>query len=58
MEIYWKVRKFGDLKLLLICGLNWKLDPKLAIEFFVRGNNHHTDKFNKYRISFGTQKKN
>lgn len=36
---------------------NWKLDPKIGLEFFLRSNKHPTDQYNKYRISIGTKKK-
>ena len=53
-----KLRKFWRFKTTLSYNIkDWKFDPKLGIEFFVRGNNHPTDQFNKYRISIGTKKK-
>ena len=53
-----ELRKFWRFKTTLSYNIaDWKLDPKLGIEFFIRGNNHPTDQFNKYRISIGTQKK-
>lgn len=36
---------------------DWKLDPNIGVEFFVRGVNHPTDQYNKYRISLGTKYK-
>ena len=53
-----ELRKFWRFKTTFSYNIaDWKLDPKLGIEFFIRGNNHPTDQFNKYRISIGTQKK-
>ena len=53
-----ELRKFWRFKTTLSYNIKkWKFDPKLGIEFFVRGNNHPTDQFNKYRISIGTKKK-
>ena len=53
-----ELRKFWRFKTIFSYNLkNWKLDPKLGIEFFLRGNNYPADQFNKYRISLGTQKR-
>lgn len=53
-----ELRKFWRFKTTLSYNIaDWKFDPKFGIEFFLRGNNHPTDQFNKYRISIGTKKK-
>ena len=33
---------------------NWKLDPKIGVEFFFRGNDHPSNQYNKYRFSLET----
>ena len=34
---------------------NWKLDPKISIEYFSRNKNHNWNQFNKYRIGLKTK---
>lgn len=53
-----ELRKYWRIKTDLSYNIkNWKLDPKIGIEFFFRGSNHPTDQYNKYRITIGTKKK-
>ncbi|MDG2343468.1 MAG: DUF2490 domain-containing protein [Flavobacteriales bacterium] len=53
-----ELRKYWRIKTVLSYNIkNWKLDPKVGVEFFLRSNEHPTDQYNKYRISLGTKKK-
>jgi len=53
-----ELRKYWRLKTSVSYNIkNWKLDPNMGVEFFVRGVNHPTDQYNKYRISLGTKYK-
>ncbi len=53
-----ELRKYWRIKTLLSYNIkNWKLDPKVGIEFFLRNINHPPGQYNRYRISIGTKKK-
>tara|TARA_B100000900_G_scaffold410098_1_gene427222 strand:- start:1645 stop:2316 length:672 start_codon:yes stop_codon:yes gene_type:complete len=53
-----ELRKYWRIKTLLSYDVkNWKLDPKVGIEFFLRNINHPPGQYNRYRISIGTKKK-
>ena len=53
-----EVRKYWRLKSSFTYNIkNWKFDPKLGIEFFLRPFDHPSGQHNKYRISLGTKKK-
>ena len=53
-----EVRKYWRLKSSFAYNIkNWKLDPKLGVEFFLRSFDHPSGQHNKYRISLGTKKK-
>ena len=53
-----ELRKYWRIKTLLSYNVkNWKLDPKVGIEFFLRNINHLPGQYNRYRISIGTKKK-
>ncbi len=53
-----ELRKYWRIKTLLSYNVkNWKLDPKVGIEFFLRNINHPPGQYNRYRISIGTKKK-
>ena len=53
-----EVRKYWRLKSSFAYNIkNWKLDPKLGVEFFLRSFDHPGGQHNKYRISLGTKKK-
>ena len=53
-----ELRKYWRIKTVISYNIkNWKLDPKIGLEFFLRKNNHPSDQYNKYRFSIGTKKK-
>ncbi|MBM78651.1 MAG: hypothetical protein CL846_09220 [Crocinitomicaceae bacterium] len=53
-----ELRKYWRIKTVLSYNIkNWKLDPKVGIEFFLRSIHHPSDQYNRYRISIGTKKK-
>ena len=53
-----ELRKYWRLKTVFSYNIkDWKLDPRVGLEFFLRTNNHPSDQHNKYRVLIGTKKK-